>query len=1142
MIDPVSALGAASSVLQFLDFAAKVVTKGNQIYRAGDGVLKEHQDLSLVTSDLLLMKTKLEQLGPDETVPGELLSASSELADRLLRRLNQAQAQGKLRRWKSLRQALKCVCSKKEVDDMANRLAMFRQQIELRLMTSVSTEINQNLVCQTEATDKINEQARTLSSIQNNIGQIKSKVEDVAEVVGREQVVRNEFINASLDNATTTLTKLIDEYGLNLQKTLEYLRTLSPPQSLPANATLPANNPETTKGAILQSFAYQSMNVRPEAVAIAHAETFKWLFLRSEEVQRPWDDFIEWLQFKNDIYWMTGKAASGKSTLFKYILENENTRQLLKVWGGDSEVVIASFFFWSLGNSMQRSQCGLLQSLIYSILQQRPNMISEVLPSLWQQLHHQPLNFFKSLGAAWHVWSVNDLRHILTALINQNESRLKFCLFIDGLDEFDGDHREIADFCYRLCQNSNVKICLSSRPLMVFEEAFGSYSHLRLQDLTRKDIERYVFDNLSNHPRCKISQDLSSQVLSLTEEVVKRASGVFLWVVLVVRSLQAGMTNHDTSSDLQKRLNELPLELDGMYSMMLQNIEPHFYQQQASRLLQLVYHAKGSLSMLGLSFADDTRTEIPSNRDLFATSAAELQDRITTTSARCKSRCAGLLEAVRSSRSREQDGCDQSCPDVNFLHLTVREFLEKPEVWRLLLRRTAETDFDANRALVRASIVMFKLHQSAPAVENAGFGDRCTSMNSHFNDSIFYARQAEASGGRPLLTLMDEIESLGQHSLMTQHSGQKQPFINFLISNGLTLSVKAKYGERLLQIDRASSQSLLESALSDFRDIAGFVPSMIALLLQAGLNPNQRLRRCHVHTVWTSFLNTIVKLASHADWDEKKPELLKPCLDVCELFLLYGANELLHECDTEPTGGVIKVHWHCPCWEESDFGILAESAGNFGKALFQKLLCLLPNDKAKHLEDLRIQAQKTHPHPRMPQQDSVGPRKGRRHDTNSSHFPDASSKASRRVPKQRRRNEQPPYENRRNQRSSYEPRRNQGTHSWHRRASEHNSEWNYPSNRTEGRDRMQRENFGSYEASYRNHQSYLLPQPRHPPYFFHDQGIGVRDNRENHHTGFEEGLTISNTGQVSSSRGGRKRDRSPEFYDGGRSRSKRRWL
>ena len=146
MVDPFTALSASAGILQFLDFAAKVVTKGNKIYRSADGILKEHQDLNLVTSDILLMKTKLESLCAnadssqeleDVIVPEALLLGSTELAKQLLSRLTQAQAQGRSRRWKSLRQALKCVCSKNEVDDMANRLTMYRNQIELRIMTSV---------------------------------------------------------------------------------------------------------------------------------------------------------------------------------------------------------------------------------------------------------------------------------------------------------------------------------------------------------------------------------------------------------------------------------------------------------------------------------------------------------------------------------------------------------------------------------------------------------------------------------------------------------------------------------------------------------------------------------------------------------------------------------------------------------------------------------------------------------------------------------------------------------------------------------------------------------------------------------------------------------------------------------------------
>jgi hypothetical protein len=145
-MDPITALGAASSIVQFIDFAAKVVCKGNKIYRSGNGTLQEYEDLNTVTSDLLVMKVNFEQLNQEVQLPAktdadiatqELFPAMMALAEQLLKRLTMARAQGRFRRWKSLRQAVKAVSSKQEVDDMAAKLSMFRQQLSLRILLSL---------------------------------------------------------------------------------------------------------------------------------------------------------------------------------------------------------------------------------------------------------------------------------------------------------------------------------------------------------------------------------------------------------------------------------------------------------------------------------------------------------------------------------------------------------------------------------------------------------------------------------------------------------------------------------------------------------------------------------------------------------------------------------------------------------------------------------------------------------------------------------------------------------------------------------------------------------------------------------------------------------------------------------------------
>ena len=149
-MDPMTALSAASCIVQFLDFGLRVVSKGNQIYRSIDGNLTENLDLEVITTDLLLMQAKLQSRKPidtgerrteeDEEATDNLSNACAEAAGRLLQKLNMAKAQGRFRRWKSLRQALKSVWSKPEIEEMARTLQGFRSELQLRVLFSLRYE------------------------------------------------------------------------------------------------------------------------------------------------------------------------------------------------------------------------------------------------------------------------------------------------------------------------------------------------------------------------------------------------------------------------------------------------------------------------------------------------------------------------------------------------------------------------------------------------------------------------------------------------------------------------------------------------------------------------------------------------------------------------------------------------------------------------------------------------------------------------------------------------------------------------------------------------------------------------------------------------------------------------------------------
>jgi len=96
---------------------------------------------------------------------------------------------------------------------------------------------------------------------------------------------------------------------------------------------------------------------------------------------------------------------------------------------------------------------------------------------------------------------------------------------------------------------------------------------------------------------------------ALINNVSTKACGVFLWVILVVQSLLEGLTDGERLSDLQKRLDSLPADLETLFWKILQSVDF----ERISQLLQIVEGSNnvGSepLTILCMSFADEDDAE-----------------------------------------------------------------------------------------------------------------------------------------------------------------------------------------------------------------------------------------------------------------------------------------------------------------------------------------------------------------------------------------------------------------------------------------------------------------------------------------------------------------------------------------------------
>ncbi|UQC88775.1 uncharacterized protein CLUP02_14300 [Colletotrichum lupini] len=169
----------------------------------------------------------------------------------------------------------------------------------------------------------------------------------------------------------------------------------------------------------LQSLKFDQIKTRQEAIKKSHRDTFNWIF---EEENTT---FSQWLESENGFYWIRGKPGSGKSTLMKFLVSHQTTKLKLRKWGDGCTTVIASHYFWNAGNTMQKSQLGLLQTLLYEVLKEVPDLIEQVCGSRWSW----------SEPTLTDIWDKGELLTAFGMLAKQSEISAKFCFFIDGLDE-----------------------------------------------------------------------------------------------------------------------------------------------------------------------------------------------------------------------------------------------------------------------------------------------------------------------------------------------------------------------------------------------------------------------------------------------------------------------------------------------------------------------------------------------------------------------------------------------------------------------------------------------------------------------------------------------------------------------------------
>lgn len=319
---------------------------------------------------------------------------------------------------------------------------------------------------------------------------------------------------------------------------------------------------------------------------MAYQKTFQWISEKpNDSTAHSWDDFAAHFsqQEVTSPYFINGKAGSGKSMLMKFTVSNPKTKKALAQWAENRELMIVKYFFWNLGTDLQKTSTGMLRALIHDILERYPELIPGVFSKMyksWEDTGRDPGNQPNYI----------EMKSAFESLIRKSEKFLNLCIFIDGVDELDGDHRDLAEFICSLA-TQHVKVVVSSGPIATCLNVFQNHNcpTLKLQDLTAEDMELFIRDNLAAHPHMvEMTRHFPEETSALVTELKEKAAGVFLWVHLVVRLLINGIESGDDISDLQRKLRSLPPDLRDLYRRMISKMEPD-HQIQAAGIFQLLH-------------------------------------------------------------------------------------------------------------------------------------------------------------------------------------------------------------------------------------------------------------------------------------------------------------------------------------------------------------------------------------------------------------------------------------------------------------------------------------------------------------------------------------------------------------------------
>ncbi|KAH8684251.1 heterokaryon incompatibility protein-domain-containing protein [Tricladium varicosporioides] len=406
-----------------------------------------------------------------------------------------------------------------------------------------------------------------------------------------------------------------------------------------------------TKQSLIDQLYFDKIDERVTSLTAAQGTTCRWFFTKS--VYTSWYNVGQQPEHSGFL-WIKGNPGTGKSTLMKLLFETAKLK-------GDSSQLTLSFFFLARGIAEEKSTTGLYRSLLHQLFQK----VEELRDSLdWMT----PDGARSIQRNQWHDAA---LKQTLAHAVQKLGSR-SLMIFVDALDECNqGQAADMVCFFEELCglareAQVSLRICFSSRHYPTITIQKGVEVTLEDEAGHTEDMEQYI--------RLKLRLGTVKQAEPLRADILKRSSGIFLWVVLVIDILngeyQRGLISPKQS---RQRLKEIPPELSKLFEMIITRDGEN--PEQLQLCLRWVLFAARPLKPQELYFA----IQLGLNKSYSSCWDQEDID-LDQMKSYVRSSSKGLAEVTRNKAS-----------EVQFIHESVRDYLLARKFSSQLPSSTMET-------------------------------------------------------------------------------------------------------------------------------------------------------------------------------------------------------------------------------------------------------------------------------------------------------------------------------------------------------------------------------------------------------------------------------------------------------------------